>query len=104
MDNKSVLIMDYKSVAGNFISWLFGIIVFAIGLINTFWGNDPFFGLFLVAVSLIYFPPLNAIFTKMTGFKLPIVIQIALGIFVIFAALGVGELFDKIDLMTQSFK
>ena len=81
------------------ISWLFGITVFVIGLINVFWGNDPGFGAFLLVLSFVYFPPVNANLQKRTGFSIPRIVKIGLGIFIIWASLGVGELFDKIDLM-----
>lgn len=85
------------------ISWLFGLVVFVIGVINTFWGNDPGFGIFLILLSFVYFPPAVALFRKWTGLSIPRVAKIILGIFIIWAALGVGELFDKIDLMLMDF-
>jgi hypothetical protein len=91
--------MSTSSHVLNFISWLFGLAFFAIGVINTFWGNDPGFGVFIVLLSLVYFPPLTALFKEKTGFAIPRVIKILLGLFILWAALGVGELFDKIDLM-----
>lgn len=93
--------MNNKSTVLDLISWLFGIIVFAIGVVNTFWGNDPGFGIFLVLLSFVYFPPANALLRKWTGFSIPLWVKILLGLFIIWAALGVGELFDKIDLMLQ---
>jgi hypothetical protein len=75
----------------------------AIGLVNTFWGNDPFFGIFILLVSLIYFPPVNSLFMQLTTFSIPLVIKILLGLIVVWAALGVGELFDKVDLMMMDF-
>jgi hypothetical protein len=87
----------------NTISWIFGFIVIAIGLINTFWGNDPIFGVFLLLLSLVYFPPLTSIFKNLTNLSIPGLVKIILGIFIIWAALGVGELFGKIDLMMMSF-
>jgi hypothetical protein len=66
-----------------------------------FWGNDPFFGVFIVLLSLVYFPPANALLKKITGFSIHPIIKILLGIFILWAALGVGELFDKIELMKQ---
>lgn len=83
--------------------WLFGILVLAIGIVNTFWGNDMFFGIFIVALSLAYFPPANVLLKKLTGFSIPVWVKIVLGLFIFWAALGVGELFDKIDLMLASF-
>jgi hypothetical protein len=98
-----------ESTALNIISWIFGIVFFAIGFVNTFWGNDPGFGVFIVLLSFVYFLPVNAIFQKITGFSIPgisiprlRIIKILLGIFITWAALGVGELFDKIELMMKS--
>lgn len=93
--------MNHGSVTLNIISWIFGIIAFGIGVVNTFWRNDPGFGIFIILLSFIYFLPVNAILRKMTGFSIPGMrkVKILLGIFIIWAAMGVGELFDKIDLM-----
>lgn len=93
--------MSITSIFGNAISWLFGVFVVALGVINTFWGNDPGFGIFLLLLSLVYFPPTYALIRAKTGFPIPLVGKIFLGAFIIWAALGVGELFDKIDLMMQ---
>ncbi|WKL44096.1 hypothetical protein [Flavobacterium sp. ZE23DGlu08] len=96
--------MDNKSNVWNIISWGFGIVVLVIGIINTFWGNDLGFGVFLIVLSVIYFPPTNVIFKKITGFSIPLVIKILLGLFIIWAALGVGELFNKIELMMMDLE
>lgn len=93
--------MNSKSIIFNATGWIFGTLVFAIGLVNTFWGNDPFFGIFILFVSFIYFPPANELFNKITRFSIPLILKILLGLFVLWAALGVGELFDKIDLMMK---
>lgn len=95
--------MNNKLNMLNLISWLFGTIVFAIGIVNTCWGNDPGFGVFLLLISFIYFPPAENFFRKKTGFSIHRIIKILLGVFIIWAALGVGELFDKIDLMMMDF-
>ncbi|MDB5205591.1 MAG: hypothetical protein JWR72_666 [Flavisolibacter sp.] len=101
MNNKSEITIYNKSHVGNAISWLFGIIAFLIGVINTFWGNDPQFGVFIILLSFAYFLPVNAILRKTLRFSIPKmgIVKIVLGIFIIWAALGVGELFDKIELM-----
>ena len=98
--------MDRKSNVTDIISWLFGIVVVAIGMVNLFWGNDPGFGVFLLLLSLVYFLPVNAILRKLTGFTIPKlgIVKIVLGIFILWASLGVGELFDKIELMMNSFR
>lgn len=98
--------MNNNSIVLNIISWIFGIIFFAIGVVNTFWGNDPGFGIFILLLSLVYFLPVNDILKKMTGFSIPRmgIVKILLGIFILWASLGVGELFDKIDLMMMDLR
>lgn len=91
--------MNSKLIFFNASGWMFGTIIMAIGLVNTFWGNDPFFGIFILFISLIYFPPVNELFKKVTRFSIPLAVKIILGLLVLWAALGVGELHDKIDLM-----
>jgi hypothetical protein len=102
MKNNSDEIMNNSSSALNGISWFFGILFLAIGFINSFWGNDPEFGVFILLLSLVFVPPLTALFKAKTGFGIPGYFKIGLGIFILWAALGVGELFAKIDLMTSS--
>jgi len=100
------IIMNNNSIVLNIISWIFGIVFFAIGVVNTFWGNDPGFGIFIILLSLVYFLPVNDILKKMTGFSVPRmgIVKILLGIFILWASLGVGELFDKIDLMMMDLR
>jgi hypothetical protein len=98
--------MNNKSIVLNILSWIFGLLFFAIGLVNTFWGNDPFFGVFILLLSFVYFLPVNDILKKMIGFSIPRmgIVKILLGIFILWASLGVGELFDKIDLMMMDLR
>ncbi len=84
--------------------WLFGLLFLAIGLINTFWGNDPGYGVFIVLLSLAYLPPVNRVVQQKLGITAPAWIKIALGLFIIWSALGVGELLDKFELMQDSFR
>ncbi len=101
MEYKTEFVTAEITTVGKIISWLFGLAVLCAGIINTGWGNDTGFGIFLVILSLIYFLPVNAIFKKITGSTIPAIriLKILLGIFIIWAVLGVGELFDKIALM-----
>ena len=98
--------MPDKSTASDIISWLFGIVVAAIGVVNVFWGNDMGFGIFLLLLSFIYFLPVNTILRKLNGFSIPKmgIVKIVLGIFIIWASLGVGELSDKIELMMNDLR
>lgn len=88
---------------GSVVSWLFGFLFLAIGFINTFWGNDAGYGLFVILLSFAFFPPMTAILREATGFSIPWAAKVILGIFIIWSALGVAELFDKIDLMLMDF-
>jgi len=58
---------------------------------------------FIALLSLVYVPQLNTLFKKITGLRVHFVLKILLGIFILWAALGVGELFDKINMMSGSF-
>jgi hypothetical protein len=93
--------MNTKSTILHILSWLFGIAVFAVGVLNVFWGNDPGFGVFLLLLSFVYFPPANSFLKKKTNFSIPGILKIVLAIFIVWASLGVGELFDKINLMMK---
>lgn len=95
--------MENKLSIGNIFSGMFGLLVLAIGFVNTFWGNDPGFGIFVLLLALVYFAPFDAVFRRVTGFGLPVIVKIVLGLFILWAALGVGELFDKVDMMMTSF-
>lgn len=95
--------MNNRSFALILLGWLCGIVFSAIGVVNMFWGNDPLFGVFLFLLSLVYYPPFHELFRKLTGYRIHGVLKVALGLFILWASLGVGELFNKIDLMLQSF-
>ena len=99
MNNKTEGITNNTSPLENIIGWVFGAAVLAAGIINMFWGNDAGFGVFLALLSFIYFPPANIFIEKRFGFSIHFIVKIIVGIFIIWASLGVGELFDKIDLM-----
>lgn len=85
----------------NVAGWVFGLIVFAISIINTFWGNDPGFGIFLLVLSFVFFPPVNEKFQKFTGFSVRWWMKVLLGLFILWSSLGVGELFDKTGMMLE---
>jgi hypothetical protein len=99
MNNRSTLLHDKRSALNDIAGWIFGIAVFAAGLVNTFWGNDPGFGIFLCLLAFAYFPPVNVMIRERVGFAFPLIVKILLAVFIIMATLGVGELFDKIYLM-----
>ena len=91
--------MNYKSTIPNVMNWLFGFLVAIIGVINILWGNDQAFGAFLLMLSFVYFPPANKLLSEFIGVSIPGWLNVLLGCFIIIAALGVGELPAKIDMM-----
>ena len=88
----------------NILGWCCGIMFSLIALINIFWGNDTVFGIFLLLLSLSYIPTIDDLIVHKTGIRLPVWSKIAIAFFIIWSSVGVGELFDKIDLMIQSFQ
>ena len=81
------------------IRYLFAILFSIIGLINSFWGNDPYYGVFVILLSLPFYPVFSERFLK----QIRTWNLIILGGFILWTALGVAELFNKIALMIQSF-
>ncbi|MDP5092475.1 MAG: hypothetical protein NWQ17_04155 [Polaribacter sp.] len=92
-----------KSTIRIIINLLFGLLFFYIGFVNTFWGNDPFYGLFIILLSILFFLPIINLFIEKIPQKTLLILKIILGLFIIWSSLGVGELFDKIELMKMSF-
>ena len=90
-----------KQELTTFLNWLFGVLFSAIGLINCFVGNDPEFGIFILFLSVLFYPPFQELFQKKTRWSIPSFVLIVLGVFIFWASLGVGELFDKIALLLE---
>tara|TARA_A100001388_G_scaffold215381_1_gene165837 strand:+ start:1099 stop:1392 length:294 start_codon:yes stop_codon:yes gene_type:complete len=85
------------------LSLLFGLVFSFIGFVNTFWGNDPYYGISVFSISILfYLPALNCVVKKISPKSLNI-IKIILGFLILWISLGVGELFDKIALMIENF-
>jgi len=76
--------------------WIFGLIVFSIGVLNMILVH-PVPGLISLLLSFVYFPPANIILRKRPGFTIPALVKIILGIFIIWFTLGISDLGDMID-------
>ncbi len=96
--------MSINVVLGNVAGWFLAILFFAIGFVNTFWGNDTIFGIGIAVLSLIYIPGMSTQIKKLTGFSIPLIVKIVLALFILWAALGVGELFDKTGMMLEDLR
>lgn len=88
--------MNSKSIVLNIISWLFGIAVLAVGLLNVFLVH-PVPGVVYLLLSFVYIPPANDILKERFGFSIPLVVKIILGIVIIWFTLGISDLGDMID-------
>ena len=96
--------MKTRAIILNSLGWIAGLLFSVIGLINLFWGNDPVFGLFILGLSLLFYPPLEAWLKRRFGYRLHPLILLLIAMMLLWASLGVGELFAKIRLMLDSFR
>lgn len=82
------------------IGWLTAIIVFVIGVLNIFLVH-PVPGIVYILLSMVYLPPANAFLQKRTGWLIPALPKIILGVVIIMFTLGVSDLGDMIDKLGQ---
>lgn len=91
------------NVLGVILSLAVGITLLLIGFVNLFWGNDPFFGLAIVVLASLYYLPMIQRIQASIEPKYWRIGLVVLAVLILWAALGVGELEDKIELMQASF-
>tara|TARA_B100000029_G_scaffold501786_2_gene575917 strand:+ start:215 stop:556 length:342 start_codon:yes stop_codon:yes gene_type:complete len=84
-------------------SILFGVLVSFIGFVNTFWGNDPYYGLIILLLSLLFYLPLVDLIRTTMQKKYSFPLKFLIGFLILWTSLGVGELFDKVKLMIETF-
>ena len=104
MNNESTVTMSNNSIIGTILTWMFAVLFIAIGVLNMFWGNDSMYGVFIFLLAFAFVPPATNLFKNVTGFSIPLYVKILLAIFIIWTAIGVGELFIKLEMMRQSFQ
>ena len=92
-----------KSLVSKFVSLIFGIVFSFVGFVNIFWGNDPFFGLIIFALSFIYYLPAIDLLQNKIRPKTFTIAKYVVGFLILWTSLEVGELFDKVELMLKSF-
>lgn len=93
-----------KTTLLNSISTLLGILFTGIALINIFFGNDPFYGLFVLLLALLYYPFFSTQLKAKTNYTIPFWVKGLLALFILWTSLGVGELPAKIQMMLEYFK
>lgn len=94
MDNK--ILMRNRPTLWSISGWLFGLLVLAVGVLNIVLVH-PVPGIVYLLLSMVYFPPANALLQKQLGFSIPLAVKIILGIVLFLFTLGVSDLGDMID-------
>lgn len=88
--------MRDQALTPKLVNRFFGGVVFAIGMLNLLLVH-PVPGVVGLLLSLVYFPPANAVLEARTGLSIPLAVKVMLGVAVIWFTLGVSDLGDMID-------
>jgi hypothetical protein len=96
--------MTYVRLAANLAAWVLGLLFALIGLINVGWGNDQVYGLFIMSLAAVFFPPVRQQIFIRTGKRVPVWLLVVTGLFIVWSSVGVGELFDKVDLIMAALR
>ena len=83
--------MDRVMTAGTVASYAFAMVLVAIGIGNLIYVH-PVPGIVGILLSLLFFPPMNTLLRKNLGFSVPIGVQIALFLVIIWFTLGISDL------------
>ena len=81
----------------------FGFLFSAIGFVNTFWGNDPYYGLAVLTASFLFYLPLIDVIRARVSAQQGTALLVLLGAFILWSSVGVGELCDKTAMMVETF-
>ena len=80
----------------NLISWILGLIILVLGLLNLLLIHQvP--GIAFLVFSLIFFPPVDDLLLRKLGFSVPFAGKVVFFILLIWFTLGVSDLGDMID-------
>ena len=81
----------------------FGVLFSAIGFVNTFWGNDPYYGLAVLTASSLFYLPLIDVVRARVSAQQGTALLVLLAVFILWSSIGVGELWDKTAMMVETF-
>jgi len=88
--------MKNKPDSWDIISWIFGVGFFIIGVLNIIFVHIvP--GSFYILLTFLYIPSTNTYFKKRFGLWIPIAVKIILGLIILWATLGVGDLMEMFE-------
>ena len=66
----------------------FGFLFSAIGFVNTFWGNDPYYGLAVLTVSFLFYVPLIDFIRARVSAQQGTALLVLLGAFILWSSVG----------------
>ena len=87
--------MQQKLSLQNIISWVLGLAVLTIGILNLVLIH-PVPGIIGLVLSLLFFPPVNDLLKKQFGFTIPFAVKVVLALFIFWFTLGISDLGDLI--------
>jgi hypothetical protein len=88
--------MQVKLTTQYITSWILGVLVFTIGLLNLILIH-PVPGIVGLVLSFLFFPPINDLLKSKFGFIIPFAVKIVLALFIFWFTLGISDLGDVID-------
>ena len=88
--------MKSSSTRSPFTNWIFVSIFLILGIFNLIL-IDPIPGVFYLLLAFIYLPSTNMWIQTKFGFKIPFVLKIIVFLFVIWATMAVGDLFELVE-------
>lgn len=92
----NLIYLYINSSFAKIISWIFGTVVFIVGLLNLLLIHPvPAVAYFLL--STVYFPPINVLLSNRLGLSIPVLVKVILALIIISFTLGVSDLGDMID-------
>ena len=88
--------MNLYSILNKVSRWLAWVAVFTLGLLYLALVH-PVPAIVCLLLSLIFFPPLNEVIYRRSGFRIPLLVKISVFIIIFWFTLGVSDLGDMID-------
>ncbi|NVK51343.1 MAG: hypothetical protein HWD85_00295 [Flavobacteriaceae bacterium] len=76
----------------NSVSFIAGLLIFIIGLLNLFRGDDSWLGVAFITLSFIYIPAANKVFKKTFGFSVHYLVKIILAAILLWISMAVGAI------------
>jgi len=98
-----VLSSHMRCLMREMVVFVFGVLFSAIGFVNTFWGNDPYYGLAVLTASFLFYLPLIDVLRTRASAQQGTALLVLLGAFILWSSIGVGELWDKTAMMVEEF-